>query len=124
MLWAPRSLTWAQSAALHTYLTERQIPALSPPAPARRRLVYQRAIALLRSDNRTMSWLPTILCVAGGVTGSLVGAYLFSYLGLGQSPIAGEKGMESIAWSYSSVAIGSLTAGFIGLQLQRRRLRP
>src|SRR5687768_5491104 len=109
---------------MRIYLTERQVPELSPLAPTLQRLVYHRAMTLLRSDSKMITWLPTMLCVAGGLSGSLLGAYLFSYFGTGQSPITAEKITESIVWSYSGVAIGSFIAGFFGLQFQRCRLRP
>jgi hypothetical protein len=69
------------------------------------------------------------MCLLGGILGGLLGAAMLSYAlsaGYVQKPgrMTGEWIMLNMVWSHSGVGIGAICAGFIGLHLQRCKLRP
>ena len=109
---------------MHIYFADSQIPELRDLPAAVRRVVVRRALGILRSQARLFYWLPTLLCVVGGVCGSLLGVALLSYFRQAPTAINGDWIFQSIMSSYSGVGIGACTAGFIGLQLQRWKFRP
>jgi hypothetical protein len=108
---------------MRVYLTESQVPELGPLPPPLRRLVVRQALAMLRGGARILSWLPSLMCAVGGLAGALIGAKLVGYaasVGYVHEP----QGVLPVIWSYTGVAIGSVCAGFVGLHLQRSKLRP
>jgi hypothetical protein len=111
------------------YLTESQVPELAClPAPFRRTLVTH-ALAMMRGSARFFCWLPTLLCAAGGLGGSLLGIELLRCavrLGYVHNPPAlnGDSLTASAIWSYTGVVVGGVLAGFTGLHVQRAKLRP
>ena len=109
---------------MRVYFIDSQVPELRPLPPTLRRLVVRRALALLRLHGRVFCWLPNLLCVVGGVVGWLLGAALLAYIHQAPASINGDSIFQSFVWSYSGVAVGAFSAGFIGLQLQRLKLRP
>ena len=116
--------------AMSLYLIESQVPELGPLPVSLRRVAIRRALAMMRAEARPFCWLPTLLCVVGGVAGALIGADLLGHavrLGYLQRPPAASGGdwiMLSAAWSFTGVAVGAVSAGFVGLHLQRLKLRP
>src|ERR1041385_6344598 len=113
---------------MRLYLTESQIPELRPLPRSAGRLAVRHALAMMCREARHFCWLPTLMCAVGGVTGALVGAELLGYaasLGYVQIPagITGDWIMLSTVWSYAGVGIGGASAGFVGLHLQRSKLR-
>src|SRR6266478_4908236 len=103
------------------YLTESQVPELRSLAPSLRRLVVSRALTLMRSETRLFCWLPTCLCVIGGVVGALLGTMMLSYLHPAQ--LTGDGMIRSMVWTYSGVGVVAFSAGFAGLLLQRWKLQ-
>jgi hypothetical protein len=113
---------------MRLYLTESQVPELRPLPRSARRLAVRHALAMMRGKARVFCWLPALMCLAGGVVGALVGVELLGCAamhGYVQKPAAltGHWIMLSTIWSYSGVGIGAVSAGFVGLHLQRARLR-
>jgi hypothetical protein len=104
---------------MRVYLTDSQIPELRELPPAARRLVVKRGLGILRSRARVFYWLPTLLCIVGGVSGALL-----AYLHHPPVVISGDLLTRSMLWFYSGVGIGACAAGFIGSLLQRWKLRP
>jgi hypothetical protein len=70
------------------------------------------------------------MCLLGGILGGLLGAGLLAcalsarYVQKPLTRMTGEWIMLNMVWSYSGVGIGAICAGFIGLHLQRCKLRP
>ena len=61
------------------YLIESQVPELRPLPRSVRREVVRQALAMLRGAARVFRWLPSFMCVIGGVIGAIVGAVLLGY---------------------------------------------
>jgi hypothetical protein len=108
---------------MRVYLTDSQVPEVRALPAAVRRLVIRRALGIMRSRARLFCWLPTLLCVIGGFSGSLLGGPLLDHFHQAPAFINVDWTTQCMIWSYSGVAIGAFTAGFIGLQLQRWKLR-
>src|SRR5882762_4834633 len=109
---------------MRVYITESQVPELKSLTSDLRRLVSRRALALMRLHGRLFCWLPTLLCFIGGVTGAFLGSALLGHFHLNPATTSGDLMLQSMVWCYAGVGIGACSAGFIGLQLQRSKLRP
>jgi hypothetical protein len=92
------------------------------PLPVRR-VVVRRASALMTRDTRFASWLPTLFSFGGG----FAGAGLLVYGRIDSWPLPGRSPSDplgpTILWGFF-VALCALLGGFLGLQLQLRKLRP
>jgi hypothetical protein len=109
---------------MRVYITESQVPELRALTPDLRRLALQRAFALMRLHHRLFYWLSTLFCVIGGVMGTFVGLAFVGHLHLPLGIEGDDWLLQNMVWSYSGIGVGSFSAGFIGLQLQRWKLRP
>ena len=109
---------------MQLYLTESQVPELRDLPVSLRRVLVRRALTMMRAEARLFCSLPVMLCVIGGLVGSLVGAALLGCFYRSPAGLTADWISKSMVWSYSGVGIGSFLAGFIGLQLQRSKLRP
>jgi hypothetical protein len=106
------------------YCTESKIPELQPLSRASRRVVVLRALRLLRADSWFFYWLPVILCAIGASVGSLVGGMSALLLHPNPPTAVGNRMGQSIVGSFCGTSIFAFSAGFIGLLIQRWKLRP
>jgi hypothetical protein len=106
---------------MRVYITELRMPELGELKPEVRRWVLLRAFALLRLNDRFFYWVPTLLGVAALVTCCSIAKatrdYLPNYQGLMKETLV------DMMWLYNVPMIGAILGGFIGLQLQRWKLR-
>lgn len=109
---------------MRVYLSDSQIPELKYLPSVVRRVVVQRALAAMHADSRSFYWLPTALCVVGGLAGYLPGALLGAWLWkTSTAPFSGVNMTISMFSSYSGVAAGAVLLGSLGLIWQRSKLR-
>src|ERR1700722_18984069 len=95
---------------MHMYITNSQIPELKPLTPHLRRVVFRRALDLLRSHGWFFYRLPSLLCFAGGVAGSFLGSALFRHFHPARATVNGELMVQCLIWSLSAVGIVSFSA--------------
>jgi hypothetical protein len=106
------------------YFTESRIPELKPLPVPLRRVTMVRALETMRCQRRLFYWLPALLCALGGVSGAFIGAALLSFFYAAPPALNGDWITNSACWSYAGVGVGAFSAGFLGLMLQRWKLRP
>jgi len=86
--------------------------------------VFRDALALLDPQERLIYRLSTSLSILGGAISGLFGSWLLARYYRNGAPRSGDWMLQNIAWSYFGVAVGGCSAQFIGLHLQRHKLRP
>ena len=86
---------------------------------------------MMRLQAPVFSCLPTLFSVVGAVLGLFIGAWLLAYSasrGYVLSPppgrVTGDWILMSALWSFGAMGVVSFSAGFVGLLLQRSKLRP
>jgi UDP-N-acetylmuramyl pentapeptide phosphotransferase/UDP-N-acetylglucosamine-1-phosphate transferase len=89
--------------------------------PALRKLFLKNALEHLRANSRLWYWLPTILSFIGAVLGWLVVAPVIA--GLSRSYHLHDP-FDGMLTGLAAAFISGFIAGFAGLQLQIRKLRP
>jgi hypothetical protein len=109
---------------MHIYLTDSQVPELKPLPRIVRRLVIRRALVIMRSHAPLFCWVPTLFCIVGGVAGSFLGATLVACFHEAPATFGSGRAEQGMVWSLSGTVLGACTAGFIGLHLQRWKMRP
>jgi len=109
---------------MSVYVIDSQVPELKPLTREHRRMVFRRAVALMSLRSPFFCWLPTFLCALGGLAGALLGSGLLGRFHPGSATMGVYPVLEGFVWMYSGVGIGAVTAGYVGLHFQRRKLRP
>ena len=77
---------------------------------------------MMRGDSKLASWLPTIFCSFGGLLG-VAGAFCVGAFLLPTKPLPELIGQQ-LCSTLAGVGMGGFAGGFIGLQLELRKLRP
>jgi hypothetical protein len=118
-----------RSVTMLPYLNESRVPELGPLPEPLRRVLVKRALVLMRSEARFLSLLPTLLCVVGGLAGWLCGGVLLGIAAqLGcvprVTPLTSTSVLLGMVCGAFGVGAVGLPAGFIGILVQRSRLRP
>ena len=104
------------------YFSLTSLPDLAPFEEPVRRLVVRRARALMHRDSKLADWLPTIFATGGAVVGSLLECVGLAYF-LPHRLLSDYIKLQMMV-NPACTCAGGLIGGFIGLQLQIRKLRP
>jgi hypothetical protein len=111
------------------FLSESQIPEIGLLPATLRRAIVRGALVKMRKEARIFCWLPTLSCVIGGAAGWATSPVLLGaavQLGYIRRPsgLTGDWLTLAMVCSYACMGVGAFSVGFIGLLLQRSRLRP
>jgi hypothetical protein len=109
---------------MQLHLAYGHVPEMTVLPPSVRGLVRRRALAMMPSRRRLICELPVIFSTVGGLLGAFAGAWAACLLHSGSSGLDEINISISIVCNLIGVAVGGLACGFVGMQLQVRKLRP